>query len=504
MIWLIVALVCLSFLELAIGYIKRSLSQKVLAYVLVLAVSPVSLAIIIISPALWSGLIVYLSMYRVVNLFKLIDGRKEFDYLRVSFVRSAISLGVYQLVVIILMILARLINLDYSNGLVALDFLILAGLFIIVSSISRGLVKTRPKLSSENLDYSKLPTLSVALPARNETVNLEECLASIVASDYPKMEVLVLDDCSQLKRTPEIIRKFAHDGVIFLEGKEPNESWTAKNYAYEQLAQEANGEIIMFSGVDVRFQAQTIRRMVELKLAKKKKMVSFMPLNGLMVSGFKRLLIQPVRYLWEIGLPRRFINRPPVLSTCWLIDKKALDSAGSFKAVSRSIEPERYFARRTLDSNDGYSFICLGRELGLTSDKSFSEQFDTAIRTRYPILRQRLEHVSIVVLAELSLFVLSIGLIVYGLINASWLLVVISLINIILASVISYIITNLTYGNGPLLSLLIYPIAVTYNVWLLLDSMFKYEFSEVVWKGRNVCIPIMQVKPSLPKLDPEQ
>lgn len=504
MIWLITILLSLVIIELITGYIKHSLSQKILAASLAVLISIFSLVIVIVSPALWSGLVVYLSIFRVVNLFKLIDGRKNIDYLRLSYIRSSISLGIYQLVVVLLVYPARLIYLDYSYGLEALAGLILLGLIVIASSIRRGLEKTRPEVNDIAVEYSKLPTLTVALPARNETDNLEECLTSIVASDYPKMEVLVLDDCSQLKRTPEIIRQFAHDGVVFLEGKEPGDSWTAKNYAYQQLVDEANGEIILFCGVDVRFQPQTIRRMVELKISKKKKMLSFMPLNGLIVGKFKRLLIQPVRYLWELGLPRRFVNRPPVLSSCWLIERSALDSAGSFKAVSRSIEPERYFARRTLGSKDGYSFICLGRQLGLSSDKNFSEQMATATRTRYPILRQRLEHVCALVLVELSLFLLPIGLLIYGLIIVNLPLVVVDIFNVLLASLISYSITSLTYINKQPLSLLSYPIAVIFNVWLLIYSMSKYEFSEVVWKGRNVCIPLMQVRPSLPKISSEQ
>jgi hypothetical protein len=30
--------------------------------------------------------------------------------------------------------------------------------------------------------------------------------------------------------------------------------------------------------------------------------------------------------------------------------------------------------------------------------------------------------------------------------------------------------------------------------------MWQYEFGEVIWKDRNICIPIMQVVPELPKI----
>lgn len=32
-------------------------------------------------------------------------------------------------------------------------------------------------------------------------------------------------------------------------------------------------------------------------------------------------------------------------------------------------------------------------------------------------------------------------------------------------------------------------------------SMYKYEFSEVIWKDRNICEPVMHTIPKLPPTD---
>jgi len=42
------------------------------------------------------------------------------------------------------------------------------------------------------------------------------------------------------------------------------------------------------------------------------------------------------------------------------------------------------------------------------------------------------------------------------------------------------------------------PFMILTDVALLHYSMWKYEFSIVEWKGRNVCIPAMHVVPRLP------
>jgi hypothetical protein len=43
------------------------------------------------------------------------------------------------------------------------------------------------------------------------------------------------------------------------------------------------------------------------------------------------------------------------------------------------------------------------------------------------------------------------------------------------------------------LMVLNFPIMVAVEIVLGLLSMFKYEFSEVDWKGRNICLPVMHI-----------
>lgn len=503
MIWLIGLLLVIVLVELLACYLPVNQFQKILAGLCLIIISVDSLLIFGLRPAIWSALVIYFSVFRVINQIKLIDARKQKDYLRSSFTRSALMLVFIQAVILLLGWVNSWLALDHLEETGLLSAVTVISLIIMALSLRRSLLKTRPNLTRTFTSDAKLPSLSVAIPARNETVDLDECLTSLIASDYPKLEVLVLDDCSQEKRTPEIIRKYAHDSVRFLAGRAPDESWTPKNYAYEQLAAEVNGEIILFVGVDTRFDYQTIRKMVELKMSKKKTMISFMPVNSLPRTKFKSILLQPVRYLWELAIPRRSFNRPPVLSTCWLIDKKVLLENGSFNAVSRSILPERYFARQAAQKNDGYSFVCLGEKLGLLAKKSLKDQKETAVRTGYPLLKQRIENVSFIVLSELVLFIFPILELIYGLIKGSIFVVIVSLINILIASVVLFVITRLTYNKAIFLSAIFYPFVIAYDIFIIFYSMWAYEFGEVVWKGRNVSVPVMQIVTRFSTLSPE-
>jgi hypothetical protein len=158
-------------------------------------------------------------------------------------------------------------------------------------------------------------------------------------------------------------------------------------------------------------------------------------------------------------------------------------------------------ARTVLRHDDGYSFVQSDAKLGIYSTKSFSEQVATAARTRYPQLHRRPELAGLLSLIELTVLVGPFGLAVYGLIASHWLLAVLSLISCCLLSLFYIRIVSLTYRRFLFRSLAVLPIAALYDIGLLNYSMAKYEFGTVIWKDRNVCIPVMRAIPNLPQLD---
>ena len=52
------------------------------------------------------------------------------------------------------------------------------------------------------------PLVSVIIPARNERRNIERCVRSVLSTDYPRSEVIVVDDHST-DGTGEIVRELA-------------------------------------------------------------------------------------------------------------------------------------------------------------------------------------------------------------------------------------------------------------------------------------------------------
>ncbi len=446
---------------------------------------------------LFSVIVALIGLYRLLNMLRVYEERMHERYLRRVTVRTSLSL--------ISMQAGALIALwawsSWPNAgsllwsLVGVAQLLVA--LTLVFSVDRNLQKTQWPDDEHRYSDKELPPVTIAIPARNETEDLQACLQSAIASTYPKLEIIVLDDCSQVKRTPEIIKNFAQDGVRFVLGDEPSDTWLPKNQAYDRLAREASGEYILFCGVDVRFEPESVRLAVSTMLARNKQMLCILPLRQ--ISAYARTsLVQAMRYWWELVPPRRLFKRPPVISSSWIIKKSALQQAGGFRAVARAITPEAHFARELIAS-DGYSFLRANEQLGITSGKPANEQRETAIRMRYPQLHRRPEQVALLSFFQLTFLLLPFKMAIAGfwidigsIAHFSSIAACVLLIVAYERSVLS------THVNSAAFGLIGLPFAVVADLYLLHYSMLKYEFSTVDWKGRNICIPAMHVVPHLP------
>jgi glycosyltransferase involved in cell wall biosynthesis len=434
----------------------------------------------------WNLTVVLAVVFRILNAWRLIVGRAHEQHLYVGFQRTAIFVNTLLVAGIIVSWSPPLLDhtwLAYMTlGQFSLAILLLA-------FIAHSINQTRYHGHTTFLTDKELPSVSVVIPARNETADLAACIESVLASNYPKLEILVLDDCSHDK-TPDIIKHYAHGGVRFIQGSPPTNGWLPKNQAYSRLTDEANGSYLVFCGVDVRMSADFLRKLVTHTMLKKKSMVSVMPMR--LASSLRSSFIQPMRYWWELSLPRKFLNRPPVLSTCWIIEAKTLAKHGGMAAVRKSILPERYFARECVHHGDSYSFVRANEQLDLRTVKSPESQVSTALRVRYPQFQQRPENILMLIL------VLQVGLLMpYGVFVGSFFFELpearlISGMTIVALSLAHAIIMTVSNPTNSLIALINFPFVILSETAIAIYSMLQYEFGTVMWKGRNICDPVMQ------------
>ncbi len=335
----------------------------------------------------------------------------------------------------------------------------------------KPLIDTRPPLKS-------LPSVSICIPARNEMHALTQCLERVIASDYEKLEVIVLDD-SSVDDTSIIIKSFAHAGVRFVEGSPLPEGWLGKNHALQGLLDEASGSFILYMGVDTYIQPTTVSTLVNYMMQQEVAMVSVLPRRS--DSWRSSVLMGTLRYFWELILHRR--SSPAVSTSAWMIDRSVLiDKLDGFEPVRHQIKPEVTIAT-SLMKKGIYRFLLGTPELGVSYEKRWLSQVNTSIRLLYSFSGRSVWSNT---LAFLSLLLLNVPtiIILYSLIGgwdvfqtmAAWqLCVFISLYALYLSKL---------RGSDWWAGALLWPVVIAQELVVYIVGLYRNLRRNVTWKGR--------------------
>ncbi len=194
------------------------------------------------------------------------------------------------------------------------------------------------RLSSYS-DPPRFPRVSILLPARNEERNIAQCVHSLLAQDYPDYEVIVLDDEST-DSTWDILQNLARgdERLRVIRGKPLPEGWIGKHWACHQLAEVADGELVLFTDADTRHHPYSLRDAVAAMFAEDADLLTAIPREETRTFG-ERIIVPIVPWavftLLPVGLCHTL--RTPLLSLTigqfMLFRKRAYDKIGGHSAI---------------------------------------------------------------------------------------------------------------------------------------------------------------------------
>lgn len=95
-----------------------------------------------------------------------------------------------------------------------------------------------------DFDPTWTPEVTVLVPAYNEETVIDRCLESLIASDYPHMRIVVIDDGSSDHTAKVVARHWGDDPRITLLHEENHGKWHAENFALGRI------DTPIFIGVD--------------------------------------------------------------------------------------------------------------------------------------------------------------------------------------------------------------------------------------------------------------
>ena len=109
------------------------------------------------------------------------------------------------------------------------------------------------------------PRISLIFAARDEEEKLPAALATLIEIDYPRLEIIAVDDRSR-DATSRILDDFAatHDRLRVVHIAELPKGWLGKPHALQKAYEASSGDWLLFTDADVRFQPDTLRRAVAL------------------------------------------------------------------------------------------------------------------------------------------------------------------------------------------------------------------------------------------------
>jgi chlorobactene glucosyltransferase len=214
---------------------------------------------------------------------------------------------------------------------------------------------------------SEFPLVSVLIPARNEERALERCLRSLLAQDYGNFEVLVLDDQSS-DGTAAIVQRLTREDVRFrlIRGADLPSDWLGKHWACQQLAEQAQGTLLLFTDADTVHHPQALANAVSARQREGADMLTAFPREILgswgekltvPLFGWSFLCFQPVLLIHRTRLRRVSV----AVGQFMLFRREALVQVGGFAAVRGDIADDLALARairkaglrlRVLDGTD--------------------------------------------------------------------------------------------------------------------------------------------------------
>lgn len=203
------------------------------------------------------------------------------------------------------------------------------------------------------------PKLSVLVPARNEATTLKDAMSTLLAQDYPDMEVVLVDDRST-DGTEEVVDRLAASDprVTPVHVGELPEGWLGKVHALERARRKATGDWLLFTDADVHFAAGTLRKAVAFCLAQGRDHLTVIP--AVPTAGFwLGVTLSSLVYLCAINLRFDKVGRP---------GSKTVVGLGSFNLVrAAKLDQTEGLAGIRMDITDDYALALLLHRAGARS-----------------------------------------------------------------------------------------------------------------------------------------
>jgi chlorobactene glucosyltransferase len=197
------------------------------------------------------------------------------------------------------------------------------------------------------------PLVSIIVPARNEARNIARCVTSILATTYPNIELLVVDD-SSTDGTADIARRaIGSDARACVVNNAPlPEGWFGKQWACATGANLARGTLLQFTDADTVHAPDLVTRSVNAIVRADADLFSVAGRQEL--GGFWEKVIQPqiftvlsMRYGGTESVNQSTRVRDKIANgQCIFVKRGSYEAIGGHASVRASVAEDLMLAQR--------------------------------------------------------------------------------------------------------------------------------------------------------------
>ncbi len=244
----------------------------------------------------------------------------------------------------------------FDSVLVAVWFwlTLLIGLIWLKRHIDINQGQAEPALCADDArtPADELPELSMLVAGKEEEANIERCLTGLLAQDYPRLQLIAVNDRSE-DRTGEILDEVAagDERLTAVHVKELPAGWFGKNNAMREGLERATADWFCFTDADCKFDSTKLLA-AAVSYAERENIEFLSVLPELEALTFWECVVQPVAgaimVYWN---PPRKVNSPD--SSCayangafMLMRREAYERLGGHDAVKATLNEDMHFARR--------------------------------------------------------------------------------------------------------------------------------------------------------------
>ncbi|MAU11337.1 MAG: family 2 glycosyl transferase [Anaerolineaceae bacterium] len=218
-------------------------------------------------------------------------------------------------------------------------FVLVALCIIALTTISNVLLfkRLQPEMTA------KTPHVHVLVPARNEAAIISQTISALLQQTYPNYSVTLLDDHSE-DGTADIAQKAAKGDarLTIIKGSDLPAGWMGKSWACHQLAQQAEGDFLLFTDSDVHWQPQGLAAVMGMMQQTEADLLSVWPTQQTVTWG-ERLTVPLIAMVIMGYLPIVMTHYAPLAifgaanGQCMLWRRSAYDKIGGHEAVANNV-----------------------------------------------------------------------------------------------------------------------------------------------------------------------